>query len=242
LFIMAEQLRPERDRIEELLAGIPVVDARGLRKVYDTGSGRVEALRGVDLIVARGEIVSIAGPSGSGKSTLLNCLSGLDDVDAGEIRIDGLDLRRMSDNERTDLRARRIGFVFQSFNLLPMLSAEENVELPLLIAGQSGRKARRRAGEALARVGLDGVGSRPPDELSGGEQQRVAIARAIVHDPALLFADEPTGSLDSETARQIVDLLVALNADGQTIVVVTHNPDVARRTGRVLRMSDGTLS
>jgi putative ABC transport system ATP-binding protein len=239
---MSEQLRPDRRGIEEILAGIPVVDARGLRKTYDSGSGRIEALRGVDLIVARGEIVSIAGPSGSGKSTLLNCLSGLDDVDEGDIRIDGLDLRGMSDNERTDLRARRIGFVFQSFNLLPMLSAEENVELPLLIGGQSGRKARRIAREALSRVGLDGVGSRPPDELSGGEQQRVAIARAIVHSPALLFADEPTGSLDSDTARQIMDLLVTLNAEGQTIVVVTHNPDVAARAGRVLRMSDGTLS
>jgi len=239
---MSEQLRPDGRGIEEILAGIPVVDARLVRKTYDTGSGVVEALRGVDLIVARGEIVSIAGPSGSGKSTLLNCLSGLDDVDEGEIRIDGLDLGRMSDNERTDLRARRIGFVFQSFNLLPMLSAEENVELPLLIAGQSGRKARRRARETLERVGLDGVGRRRPDELSGGEQQRVAIARAIVHSPALLFADEPTGSLDSDTARQIMDLLVALNAEGQTVVVVTHNPAVAVRAGRVLRMSDGTLS
>jgi len=216
---MSEQLRPDRRAIEDVLAGIPVVDARGLRKTYDTGSGRVEALRGVDLIVARGEILSIAGPSGSGKSTLLNCLAGLDEVDEGQIRIDGLDLRRMSDNERTDLRARRIGFVFQSFNLLPMLSAEENVELPLLIAGQSGRKARRRAREALARVGLDGIGGRRPDELSGGEQQRVAIARAIVHEPALLFADEPTGSLDSDTARQIMDLLAALNDDGQTIEI-----------------------
>jgi len=239
---MSEQLRPDRHAIEDVLAGIPVVDARGLRKTYDTGSGRVEALRGVDLIVARGEILSIAGPSGSGKSTLLNCLAGLDEVDEGEIRVDGLDLRRMSDNERTDLRARRIGFVFQSFNLLPMLSAEENVELPLLIAGQSGRKARRRAREALARVGLDGIGGRRPDELSGGEQQRVAIARAIVHEPALLFADEPTGSLDSDTARQIMDLLAALNGDGQTIVVVTHNPEVARRAGRVLRISDGALT
>ena len=239
---MSEQLRPDRRAIEDVLAGIPVVDARNLRKTYDTGSGRVEALRGVDLIVARSEIVSITGPSGSGKSTLLNCLAGLDEVDEGEIRVDGLDLRRMTDNERTDLRARRIGFVFQSFNLLPMLSAEENVELPLLIAGQSGRRARRRARDALARVGLDGIVARRPDELSGGEQQRVAIARAVVHDPALLFADEPTGSLDSDTARQIMDLLVALNDDGQTIVVVTHNPEVARRAGRVLRMSDGALT
>jgi putative ABC transport system ATP-binding protein len=239
---MAEQRWPEQAGIEEILQGIPVVDARGVHKVYDTGSGRVDALRGADLLVARGEIVSIVGPSGSGKSTLLNCLSGLDTIDAGDIRIDGVSLASMSDNQRTDLRARRIGFVFQGFNLLPMLSAEENVELPLLIAGQTGRKARRIAREALSRVGLDGLGPRRPSELSGGEQQRVAIARAIVGSPALLFADEPTGNLDSDTARQIMDLLVALNGGGQTIVIVTHNSAVAARGGRVLRMSDGTLT
>jgi putative ABC transport system ATP-binding protein len=239
---MVDRTQPERTEIEQVLRSIPVVDAHGVRKVYDTGAGRVEALRGADLIVARGEIVSIVGPSGSGKSTLLNCLSGLDEIDAGEIRIDGVPLHRMRDNERTDLRARRIGFVFQAFNLLPMLSAEENVELPLLIAGRAGRKARRGAREALAHVGLDGIGRRRPAELSGGEQQRIAIARAIVHSPALLFADEPTGNLDSDTAMQIMDLLVALNAEGQTIVLVTHNPAVAARAGRVVRMLDGSTT
>jgi putative ABC transport system ATP-binding protein len=238
---MTDQLRPKRARIEDILNAIPVVDAHGLRKTYETGSGRVEALRGADLLVARGEILSIVGPSASGKTTLLNCLSGLDAVDAGEIRIDGESLAQMSDNQRTDLRARRIGFVFQSFNLLPMLSAEENVELPLLIAGRSGRKARRAAREALARVGLDGAGRRRPDELSGGEQQRVAIARGIVHSPALLFADEPTGNLDSEIARQIMDLFVTLNGEGQTIVIVTHNPAVAARGGRTVKMRDGRI-
>lgn len=238
---MTDQLRPQRAHLEDILSSIPVIDARGVTKTYETGSGYVEALRGADLLVARGEIVSIVGPSGSGKSTLLNCLSGLDDIDAGEIRIDGESLQQMSDNQRTDLRARRIGFVFQSFNLLPMLSAEENVELPLLIAGRSGRTARRGARGALARIGLDGVGKRRPDELSGGEQQRVAIARAIVHAPALLFADEPTGNLDSDTARQIVDLLVSLNDAGQTIVIVTHNASIASR-GRIVRMVDGRMT
>jgi putative ABC transport system ATP-binding protein len=238
---MAEQLQPERAGLEEVLRGITVVDARGVWKAYETGSARVEALRGADFIIARGELVAVLGPSGCGKTTLLNCLSGLDEIDEGDIRIDGVSLALMSDNERTDLRARRIGFVFQAFNLLPILSAEENVELPLLIAGCSGRRARRHAREALARVGLDDATRRKPPEMSGGEQQRVAIARAIVHAPALLFADEPTGSLDSDTSTHIMDLLVSLNAEGQTIVLVTHNADLAARAGRVVRMADGRV-
>ncbi|MCA1831919.1 MAG: ABC transporter ATP-binding protein [Actinomycetota bacterium] len=239
---MAEQLKPDQSGFEEVVRGIPVVDARAVRKAYETGSARVEALRGVDFIVARGEMVAVIGPSGCGKTTLLNCLSGLDDIDAGDIHIDGVSLRQMSDNDRTDLRGRRIGFVFQAFNLLPILTAEENVELPLLIAGASGRRARRAARAALERVGLGDACRRKPVEMSGGEQQRVAIARAVVHAPSLLFADEPTGSLDSDTSTKIIELLESLNADGQTIVLVTHNAELSRRAGRIVRMADGRVT
>ena len=235
---MAERQVPEPSQLRDVLSGMLVVDARGVRKTYEGG---VRALRDVDLMIAKGELLAVTGPSGSGKTTLLNCLSGLDEIDAGEIVIEGRSLARMNDNQRTDLRARSIGFVFQAFNLLPMLTAEENVELPLLIAGESGRVSRRRAREALARVGLDGLERRRPAELSGGEQQRVAIARGIVHSPAVLFADEPTGALDSETSAQVMDLLVELNAEGQTIVLVTHNKDIAARAGRAVRMADGRV-
>jgi putative ABC transport system ATP-binding protein len=210
----------------------------GVSKIF----GKTVALKDVSLDIRDGEFMVLLGPSGCGKTTLLNCLSGLDAVDEGEIRIDGTSLASMSDNERTDLRARRIGFVFQSFNLLPVLTAEENVELPLLIAGAAGRKARRRAREVLERTGIESLARRKPAEMSGGEQQRVAIARAIVHSPALLFADEPTGSLDSETSSKIMDLLVSLNhEENQTIVLVSHNRDLAQRSSRVVRMADGRV-
>src|SRR5215211_9442173 len=182
----------------------PIVDAHGVRKTYDSGSLRVEALRGVDLTLGGGEMVAIMGPSGCGKTTLLNCLSGLDAIDAGEIRIEGVALSAMSDRQRTDYRARRMGFVFQFYNLMPVLTAVENVELPLLVARIGQKQARRQALAALDLVGLAGRAEHVPDELSGGERQRVTIARALVNDPAIVWADEPTGDLDSENAEEIV--------------------------------------
>jgi putative ABC transport system ATP-binding protein len=182
----------------------------------------VEALRGVDMRVQRGEMVSVMGPSGCGKTTLLNCLSGLDEVDGGEVIIEGTDLSRMSDRDRTDYRARRMGFIFQFYNLLPDLSAVENVELPLLVAGEKTRSARRRAEEALDMVGLAGAYEQQPGELSGGQRQRVTIARALVNNPAIVWADEPTGDLDSETAQEITTLMRRLNTEaGLTFVIVT---------------------
>ncbi len=242
LGFMAERLSPEPSAIREMLQGIPIIDARAIRKVYDTGPAAVEALRGVDIIVAPGEFLAIIGPSGGGKTTLLNCLSGLDEVTGGEIMFEGASLASMSDNQRTDLRARRIGFIFQSFNLLPMLTAEENVELPLLIAGLTGKRARWRSREALERVGLSDRARHRPAEMSGGEQQRVAIARAIVHEPRIVFADEPTGALDSKTSHHVVELLLDLNSAEQTIVMVTHDASLAARAGRVVRMEDGRIT
>jgi len=220
-----------------------IIDAKGVHKVYDTGRVRVHALRGVDLRVARGEMVAIMGPSGCGKTTLLNCLSGLDEADEGEIRIEGVPLNEMSDARRTDYRARRMGFVFQFYNLLPDLSAVENVELPLLVAGVRPATARAKATEALAWVGLGDRGNQRPAELSGGERQRVTIARALVNEPAIVWADEPTGDLDTETGRTVMDLLCRFNKEKQqTFVLVTHAPDVAERTDRIVRMQDGRIS
>jgi putative ABC transport system ATP-binding protein len=219
-----------------------IVEARGLRKWYRTGAVPVEALRGVDVAVAAGEIVAIMGPSGCGKTTLLQCLSGLDDFDEGEVWIDGTAIREMRDAQKADLRARRTGFVFQAYNLLPVLDAVENVELPLLLAGQRGRDARARALRALEAVGVEDRARHRPNELSGGQQQRVAIARALVNDPAVVWADEPTGNLDSESAAEILDLLEHLNQEnGQTFVLVTHDPRVAERAQRILRMRDGQI-
>ena len=220
----------------------PIVEARGLWKRYRGVGVTVEALRGVDVQVAAGEIVAIMGPSGCGKTTLLHCLSGLDDFDEGEVLIDGTSLRAMSDDQKAELRARKIGFVFQAYNLLPVLDAAENVELPLLLAGERGREARSRAMRALEAVGLEHRARHRPNELSGGQQQRVAIARALVNEPAVVWADEPTGNLDSESARDILDLLERLNREnGQTFVLVTHDPRVAERAHRVLQMQDGVV-
>ena len=217
-----------------------IVQASGVRKVYRSGA-EVEALRTVDLDVARGEIVAIVGPSGSGKTTLLNCLSGLEHIDEGEILVDGTNLEKMSDNDRTSYRAKNMGFVFQAFNLLPVLTAAENVEIPLLLVGRSAKESRAQALETLELVGLGHRAGHTPDRMSGGEQQRVAVARALVHSPAVVWADEPTGNLDSESTQSVMDLFLKLNTEGQTIVMVTHNPALAAMTKRTVRMRDGRI-
>jgi putative ABC transport system ATP-binding protein len=220
----------------------PIVEARAVDKVYDTGKVEVHALRGVSFFVPRGEMVAIMGPSGSGKTTLLNCLSGLDRVDAGEVMIEGVELGSMSDEERTDYRARRMGFVFQFYNLIPVLSAVENVELPLLVSRVPGREARRKALAALELVGLAERASHVPDELSGGQRQRCTIARALVNEPAIVWADEPTGDLDSENAQEIVSLMRQLNRErGLTFLIVTHDIGVGRAPDRIVRMVDGEI-
>ncbi|WP_051844986.1 ABC transporter ATP-binding protein [Streptomyces globisporus] len=216
--------------------------ATGVRKIYRTGSVEVTALLDLDLVVRHGEMVAVMGPSGSGKTTLLNCLSGLDDIDAGRVEVDGHDLFAMSDAARTEHRAHTMGFVFQAFNLIPVFSAVENVELPLLLVGTRPREARRRALDMLDRVGLGHRVEHRPSEMSGGEQQRVTIARALAGRPAIVWADEPTGNLDSAMADQVMDLLCGLNRDeGQTIVLVTHDSAIGARVPRLIRMRDGQL-
>ncbi len=220
----------------------PIIKAVSVRKTYDTGKVKVDALRGVDLAIRRGEMVAIMGPSGCGKTTLLNTFSGLDDITEGEIIIDGASIHSMTDRNRTKFRAQRMGFVFQSFNLLPVLSGVENVELPLLVAGVKSSEARRRAADALAMVGLSDQLNKRPAEMSGGQQQRVTIARALVNVPAIVRADEPTGNLDSETSLVVMDLLCKLNKEqNQTFVIVTHDPAVAKRADRIVRMRDGVI-
>jgi ABC-type lipoprotein export system ATPase subunit len=219
-----------------------IIQATGVHKVYHTGLVSVPALRGIDLSVRRGEMLAVMGPSGCGKTTLLNCLSGLDTPDQGQISIEGVSLSGMSDHERTDYRARRMGFVFQFYNLLPVLSAVENVELPLLVSGVRLREARTRALEALAQVGLAERANHRPAELSGGERQRTTIARSLVNRPALVWADEPTGDLDSETAHEIMDVLVDLNHEqGLTFILVTHDRGVGARCQRIVWMRDGLV-
>ncbi len=219
-----------------------IIQAKGVQKTYHTSQVSVMALRGVTLSVRRGEMVAVMGPSGCGKTTLLNCLSGLDTADQGQIAIEGVSLSGMSDRERTAYRARRMGFVFQFYNLLPVLSAVENVELPLLVSGVRLGEARKRALEALAQVGLAQRANHRPAELSGGERQRTTIARALVNRPAMVWADEPTGDLDSETANEIMDVLVELNREQQlTFILVTHDRGVGARCGRIVRMRDGLV-
>jgi putative ABC transport system ATP-binding protein len=217
-----------------------IVEANDVRKVYRGGT-EVEALKGVSLQVPRGDMVAIMGPSGSGKTTLLNCLSGLEQIDGGQILIDGQDLYALSDDDRTEYRAKSMGFVFQAFNLLPVLSAAENVEIPLLLLGARPKQARARALEILGEVGLAERADHRPEELSGGEQQRVAVARALVHRPAVVWADEPTGNLDTEATEAVMDLLARMNREGQTIVLVTHNPAVAEVAARTIHMRDGLI-
>ncbi|HEY3071011.1 MAG TPA: ABC transporter ATP-binding protein [Gaiellaceae bacterium] len=220
----------------------PIIEARSVEKTYDAGKLAVRALRGVTFSVPRGEMVAIMGPSGSGKTTLLNCLSGLDAIDAGDVLIEGVALSAMTDRERTDYRARRMGFVFQFYNLMPVLTSVENVELPLLVARVPAGEARKKALAALEMVGLAERAGHVPEELSGGQRQRVTIARALVNDPAIVWADEPTGDLDSENAEEIVALMRELNRErGLTFLIVTHDIAVGRSTDRIVRMVDGQI-
>ena len=220
----------------------PIIHAEGVVKTYDTGTTTVHALRGIDFAVGRGEMVAVMGPSGCGKTTLLNCLSGLDNVNAGTIWLEGQDLARMSDRKRTDYRAQRMGFIFQVYNLLPVLNAVENVELPLLVSGMRPGEARRKALAALDTVSLGDWAKHRPAELSGGQRQRVTIARSLVNDPAIVWGDEPTGALDSTTATEIMALLRDLNdRQGLTLVLVTHDPGVGQQCDRIVRMRDGEI-
>jgi putative ABC transport system ATP-binding protein len=220
----------------------PIVEAKSLVKTYDTGAVQVHALKGVDLALRRGEMVSIMGPSGCGKTTLLNCLSGLDSIDGGDVLIEGVSLASMSDRKRTEYRAAHMGFVFQFYNLMPVLTAVENVELPLLVARVPAKEARERALDALELVGLRARAGHVPDELSGGERQRTTIARSLVNDPAIVWADEPTGDLDSENAAEITDLMRHLNRErGLTFLIVTHDISVGRKADRIVRMLDGRV-
>ena len=219
-----------------------IVEAHGVGKTYDVGANEVNALNGVDLSVRRGEMVAIMGPSGCGKTTLLNCLSGLDEIDEGEILVDGTPLSGMSDHDRTAYRAEHMGFVFQFYNLMPVLTSLENVELPLLVARRPAREAHTRALAALELVGLADRAGHVPDQLSGGERQRVTIARSLVNDPAIVWADEPTGNLDSKAATDILALMRDLNQRrGQTLVIVTHDPAIGDLCDRIVRMQDGLI-
>tara|TARA_B100000459_G_scaffold147270_1_gene116201 strand:- start:356 stop:1048 length:693 start_codon:yes stop_codon:yes gene_type:complete len=220
-----------------------ILRAVDLWKVYPMGDTEVSALRGVSLGISQGEILAITGPSGSGKTTLLNCLSSLDTVSRGEIYFEERDISNISDNERTELRGERMGFIFQQYQLIPVLTAVENVELPLLLLNFPADEARKKALESLSMMGLSNRSHHKPSELSGGQQQRVAIARAIVHNPKILFADEPTGNLDSDTSDSVIQALEELNSiHGITIVIVTHDTSVSKRCNRILEINDGILS
>ena len=219
-----------------------MVEAHRVHKIYELNGLKVHALRDVNLLIEKGDMVVIMGPSGCGKTTLLNCLSGLDAPTSGMVKIEGIPLSQMNDNELSEYRATRMGFVFQSFNLLPVLTALENVELPLLVAGINEKDERLRALSMRSRVELEEWAHHRPMELSGGQQQRVAIARALISRPAIIWADEPTGNLDSAGADQITALLKTLNkANRQTFVIVTHDPSVAKTADRLISMKDGAI-
>jgi putative ABC transport system ATP-binding protein len=220
---------------------VSLIELTGVRKTYDTGHIQVDALRGVDARIEEGEYVAITGPSGSGKSTLMHILGCLDVPTSGSYHLAGEDVSELSEARLAEVRNRRIGFVFQQFNLLPSLKAWRNVELPLMYAGVPRHERKRRALVALEKVGLDDRAEHRPGELSGGQQQRVALARALVTDPALILADEPTGNLDSGSTREVLTLLDELSGLGRTIVLITHEPDVASRAGRVLAVRDGEV-
>ena len=220
----------------------PVMQATQLWKIYASGDSTVQAVRGVDVSVKEGEMIAIMGPSGCGKTTLLNVLSGIDQPNSGEVLIAGQPMYSVSDDQRTQMRAENLGFIFQDFNLLPVLSAVENVELPLLLLGKSASEARNTALEALESVGLADRSEHRPTELSGGQQQRVAIARAIVHHPKVILCDEPTGNLDSTTSNTVMALLKEINEKlGTTFLLVTHDEEIASNCSRVLQMDDGLI-
>jgi putative ABC transport system ATP-binding protein len=217
----------------------PIIRAHGLTKTYGQGASQTQALRGVDLEIARGGLTCIVGPSGHGKSTLMHLLGGLDRPTSGRVELDGQDMFTLRDSELAALRSRKIGFVFQFFNLLQSLTAQENVETALMLAGASETRQRERAEELLELVGLSDKKNAKPGQLSGGQQQRVAIARAIVGGPKIILADEPTGNLDSQMGAEIMAILEELNSSGATIVMVTHDPSLAARTSRTIRLFDG---
>jgi putative ABC transport system ATP-binding protein len=219
-----------------------VLEARSLAKTYETGGAKVLGLRGVDLSIERGEFVAIMGPSGSGKSTLLNLLAGLDRPTAGEVWFDGESIDELSETELALLRRRKLGFVFQFFNLVPTLSAVENVELPLLLVGRRRRQARTSAADLLRDLGIPDKHDAAPAELSGGQQQRVALARALANEPAIVLADEPTGNLDSAAARDVLGLLRRARDRGQTLLLVTHDASVASAADRVITLRDGLVA
>ena len=219
----------------------PVLEARNLAKTYETGGAKVLGLRGVDISIERGEFVAVMGPSGCGKSTLLNLLAGLDRPTAGEVRLDGVRIDGLSETDLARLRRRKVGFVFQFFNLVPTLSAVENVELPLLLVGRRRRAARRSANELLTDLGIAEKQGAAPAELSGGQQQRVALARALANRPDVVLADEPTGNLDSASARDVLGLFREARGRGQTLLLVTHDASVASAADRVIRLRDGLV-
>jgi putative ABC transport system ATP-binding protein len=219
-----------------------IVVARKLTKIYDTGEIEVRALRGVNLDVRKGEMVAVMGPSGCGKTTLLNCLSGIDEFSGGEVWIAGNRLSKMNDNQKTDFRAMKMGFIFQNYNLLPVLKSVENVELPLLVRGDDPKASRKKALAALEAVGLHTEANKKPAELSGGQQQRVSIARALVNEPDIVFGDEPTGNLDSETTHEVLDVMKRLHQEKRlTFIIVTHDSTVGNSTERVIMMRNGQI-
>ena len=239
---MSQTIERREEMVVDVTAQQTIIEAIDVVKTYETGRITVNALQGVSMTVERGEMVAVMGPSGCGKTTLLNCLSGLDEIDSGSILIAGTDLATLSDNKRTQFRAQEMGFVFQFYNLLPVLTAVENTELPLLVSGVSTREARERALSILDQVGLREWASHRPAELSGGQRQRVTIARALVNDPAIVWADEPTGDLDSQTADEVMSLMRDLNQrNKQTFVVVTHDPRIGEMCDRIIRMHDGQI-
>ncbi|MBA01410.1 MAG: macrolide ABC transporter ATP-binding protein [Chloroflexi bacterium] len=219
-----------------------IISAQNIFKTYDIGEVHVRALQDLTIDIERGAMVAIMGPSGCGKTTLLNCLSGIDDINSGTIHIENTDLSQLDDNSKTDYRARRMGFIFQFYNLLPVLNAIENIELPLLVSGVRPSEAREQSLKMLDLVGLTDWKTHKPAQLSGGQRQRVTIARALVNNPAIVWADEPTGDLDSQTATEIMDLMKSLNKEqGQTFVIVTHDSGIAKQCNRIIHMRDGQI-